>query len=101
MCRIQSIHQGLVPQEAITGVGTCVWGVVNNRLQRGEVAYGNHGPTHNGMRDAINRCDEGGALLFVSTTVSSSFNSTVLRWSDCGERAGSWSAVALTQLMTV
>ncbi len=97
---IEAINQRVVSYQAIAVVRAGLWRTIHTRLQAVEIAPGDHGPPHAGLRRAIHRRYAGRPFFLVPTTVSNSSNATVSTRSGGGGRSGTWSAAAVIQWIT-
>jgi hypothetical protein len=98
---VTTIHEGLLAEEPITGVGSGVGRMVDHPVQRRERACGHDRPTHARVRGAIHRRYAIDTLFVSPTHVSRASSSTVSTGAGCGGTLGSRSAAAVTQLSTL
>jgi hypothetical protein len=96
-----AVHQRAVGREAVTVIDAGLRGLVYHLLQhlRRPLCY--HRVAHNAMCGAVNGGYDVDRVFFAPTKVWSSSSSTVSLVADAGGVAGSRSAAAATQLLTV
>jgi len=99
--RIEAVYQARIGGESITVVCTRLQRAIYHCLQRRCIPFRHHCPTHNGVRGAIKCRYDVDAVFLCPTNVYNSSNSTVSTCSGVGGGLGTWSAAALTQLITV
>jgi hypothetical protein len=97
----RAIHQVGIHGEAITVVRLCLGCGINQILACGFGSVRQHRPADIAVRGAIHQRYDVGFVFLVVMKVYNASISTVSTCGGTGGRSGSWSAAAVTQLITV